>query len=228
VLRDTGTSVVVARGSSGGAQPDRLAPRWPVRGLALVALMIAGSLPGQAGASESPGLASRVQFASQPALIPDFALRNQNSDEVRFSQLRGGPLLVFFGFTNCQSVCPPAMQKLRQITRTLNADKVAITTVLISVDGERDSPAVMKAYLEPFMPGFVGLTGDPVLVREIAAGFPAVFFKGIPRNERGDYDVEHTSQVYLVDAQGRLTATFYNATAEEMSAAVRQAASRDY
>jgi protein SCO1 len=89
------------------------------------------------------------------------------------------------------------------------------------VDGERDTPAVMKAFLEPLGPGFLGLTGDPRIVRDIATDFSAVFFKGMPTDAAGGYDVEHTSQVYLVDREGRLRATFYNAPVGDMVAVTR-------
>ena len=92
--------------------------------------------------------------------------------------------------------------------------------MLISVDGERDTPAAMKAFLEPFGPAFTGLTGSPAEVRRIAKGYKAVFFKGMPR-PAGGYDVEHTSQVYLVDRQGRLRARFQGAGSEEIASLAR-------
>ncbi len=87
---------------------------------------------------------------------------------------------------------------------------------MISVDGDRDTPAVMKAYLAPLSPDFIGLTGDTRSVRKIAANFSAVFFKGLPADNSGQYLVDHTSQVYLVDTQGRLRATFFDASVEQM------------
>ena len=113
------------------------------------------------------------------------------------------------------------MQKLRAVQRALEVDESKFVVALISVDGERDTPEVMKRYLAPFEPGFVGLTGDPKLVRDLAAGFSAVFFKGLPTDAAGGYNVEHTSQAYLVDRSGQLRATFYNAPTEDMVAVTR-------
>ena len=138
--------------------------------------------------------------------------------------MQGGLTLVFFGFTNCQTVCPTTLQVLRQARRALEGSKVAPTVVLISVDGERDSPAAMKKYLAPFGRGYIGLTGDPKLVRDIAAQFSAVFFKGAPPDQSGAYQVEHTSQVYLVDRAGKLKATFYGATASEIESVLKREA----
>ena len=153
--------------------------------------------------------------------MQDFALLDQDGKPFKFSDLHGRTVLVFFGFTNCPNVCPPTLQQLRQIQRQLQQE-APLTTVFVSVDGERDTPAVMQKYLEPFMPGFVGLTGDPRAVRDIAAQFRAVFFKGMPTDSVGGYNVEHTSQVYLVDKAGRLRATFYNAPSDDIIATTRR------
>jgi protein SCO1/2 len=206
--------------------------REPAWMRALVYLASAGMILAAAVAtgaeSVGPGAPStRVQIASDPQPFPDFTLTGTDAKAVRFSDLRGGTVLVFFGFTNCQSVCPPTLQKLRQVSRSFAATDPDLTTVLISVDGERDTPAAMRAYLEPFQPGFLGLTGEPLLVRDVAARFSAVFFKGLPRDRSGAYDVEHSSQVYVVDGQGRLRATFFNATVDEMTSVIRRVMSED-
>jgi protein SCO1/2 len=110
---------------------------------------------------------------------------------------------------------------LRQATREAGADATAqLRVVFISVDGERDTPAALKAYLEPFGPAFMGLTGAPSEVSRVAKDYKAVFFKGMPR-PAGGYDVEHTSLVYLVDRQGRLRATFQGAGSEEIASLTR-------
>jgi len=177
------------------------------------------------GATPSPAIGlvdrERTKFAETVSPLPDFQLLDQNGHAFGLQDLRGRASLVFFGFTNCPSVCPPTMQKLRQVQRTLQAEESKFVVALISVDGDRDTPEVMKRYLAPFEPGFIGLTGDPKLVREIAAAFSAVFFKGMPTDSTGSYDVEHTSQAYLVDQAGQVRATFYNAPADDMAAVAR-------
>jgi protein SCO1 len=94
--------------------------------------------------------------------------------------------------------------------------------VLISIDGDRDSPELLKTYLAGYSRSFIGLTGDPKAVRKIAAGFKAVFFKGLPYDDDGNYQVEHTSMIYLVDGEGRLRATFLDASVEAMAKTTRE------
>jgi len=164
----------------------------------------------------------RVLVAETPRPFEDFQLTDQSGEAFRFSRLRGGSALVFFGFTHCPSICPAAMFKLKVLTESLREGGGPVpTVVLISVDGARDTPEVMKAYLAPLSDRFIGLTGDPKAVRKIAAGFSAVFFKGLPADNSSNYPVEHTSQVYLVDEQGRLRATFFDASVEEMTRTTR-------
>jgi len=203
------------------SRQQRRIQRWRQAWLGILALGIAAMASAQA-AGTAPALKlqdpPRTQFAQPPLLLKDFELVDQDARSFKFSQLRGQTALVFFGFTNCPNVCPPAMQLLRQVRRSLQQQDLAVEVVFISVDGERDTPAVIKQFLEPFMPGFVGLTGEPKLVKDIATAFSAVFFRGMPTDAVGGYNVEHTSQVYLVDRDGRMRATFFNAPAADVEA----------
>ena len=166
----------------------------------------------------------RVQRASPPKAIVDFELTDQLGQPRKFSNFRGGPVLVFFGFTNCPDVCPAAMQQLKLLKRLPDKELRRTQVVMISVDGVRDTPAQLKAYLEPISKSMVGLTGPPLKVRGIAAQFSAVFFKGAPTDKSGAYRVEHTSQLYLVDAAGNLRATFFNPTVETLRSAAKEMA----
>lgn len=195
--------------------------------LALAGLILLGGVADLHAQENVPGVQStsaRVRLSNPPSVLPEFTLTRGDGKTGMFGELAPGTRLVFFGFTHCPNVCPPALQKMRLVQRAVEADgQSKLTCVFVSVDGERDTPAVMKSFLEPFGPGFVGLTGDPRTVRDIAAAFAAVFFKGMPTDRAGGYNVEHTSQVYLVDAAGRLRATFYDASPDEMASAVRLA-----
>jgi protein SCO1/2 len=190
------------------------------------ALLAVAGMPAAANnTTQDPGASAadeRVQYAAAPKRISDFSLTDHATKPFTSRDLLGRTSLVFFGFTNCQSVCPPTMTKLRQVARALADEKAPFTNVLVSVDAERDTPAAMARFLEPFMPGFVGLTGDAAAIRDLAGDFSAVFFRGMPTDTKGGYNVEHTPQVYLVDRMGRLRATFYNASVDAMVDATRR------
>lgn len=162
-----------------------------------------------------------VHLAETPRALKDFELIDQSGAPRKFSSFRGAPVLVFFGFTNCPDVCPAAMQRLRLLMQSKDAAVLRTQVVMISVDGGRDTPAAMKAYLQPLSKKFIGLTGPPLKVRDIAAQFPAVFFKGAA-DKAGGYRVDHTTQIYLVDAAGRLRAAFSDAPVAEMSRVTAQ------
>jgi protein SCO1/2 len=193
----------------------------------MVVCVLSCSLTAAAGANaldqvlQSLQEPERTMVPNAPVALPDFRLMDQDGRAFGLQELRGRISLVFFGFTNCPNVCPPTIQKLRAVQRTLGADESRFVVALISVDGERDTPEVMKRYLGPFEPGFIGLTGEPKLVRDIAAGVPAVFFKGLPTDPAGGYNVEHTSQAYLINKAGEVKATFYNAPIDDIVAVTR-------
>jgi protein SCO1/2 len=177
-----------------------------------------------ANGNAAPPAQERVQRAETPRPVVDFELTDQLGKPRKFSNFRGAPVLVFFGFTNCPDVCPAAMQQLKLLKQSQDRDLRRAQVVMISVDGARDTPAQLKAYLEPMSKSFAGLTGPPLKVRGIAAQFSAVFFKGAPADKSGAYKVEHTSQVYLVDSAGNLRATFFNAPLETLRSVTKEIA----
>jgi protein SCO1/2 len=120
-----------------------------------------------------------------------------------------------FGFTHCQDICPASLQKLRSF-KLSSTQLRPVRVLMISVDGERDTAPQMKQYLSQYSQDFIGVTGDPERVRDIAERFSAVFFKGQPRANSGNYDVAHNRQVYAIDKSGQVRAEFYDASLEAM------------
>jgi protein SCO1 len=172
---------------------------------------VTASYAGPVAATPSAPAPDRVQLFEPAKAIADFTLTDHNGKPLRLSQLRGRPVLLFLGFTHCPDVCPTALHKLRLVEAERLKAKQPIHVVMISVDGERDTPAALRSMLSPLSPNFIGLTGDPRVVRKVAAQFNGVFFKGLPSGKDGNYTVDHTSQIYLLDATGKLRATFFNA-----------------
>ena len=195
-----------------------------MRSLAVLGAVLLGMVQMTGSGAVNPGVAAtsaaglaRVQLVDSSAALLDFELIDHRGKSLRLSSLRGRPLLVFFGFARCADVCPTVLHKLRQAARRPALRSGRARVVFISVDGTHDSPEVLGGFLAPITAEIVGLTGKPKQVRAIATQFSAAF-------AAGRAPVDHSSQVYLVDPQGRLRATFYNATPETIEAVVRRVA----
>lgn len=182
--------------------------------LALAGLTASAAATG-AGPAPLPAL-ERVYVIPVPQPIGDFTLADQDGRPRAFSSLRGAPVLVFFGFTHCPNVCPTTLARLKSLHAARGGALKGARIVLVSVDGERDTPARLRSYLAPVSADFIGLTGDPKVTAEIAARFAAVFFKE-PAAKDGGYNVMHTTQVFAVDKAGRLRASFADASIEDMA-----------
>jgi protein SCO1/2 len=159
----------------------------------------------------------RVRLFQTARTISDPELTDQDGRPFQLSQLHGQVALVFFGFTNCPDICPVTMAKFQQLQRSGNVDPEKVAFVFISVDTERDTPAVVKAYLDKFSPRFIGLTGDSDKIKTIAKDFSASFFKDNPSGSSGDYSVAHSPQAFVLDPAGRLRAEFYSPSVEAMA-----------
>jgi len=186
--------------------------------IALIALLASAAATAAAPAPE------RTLLAEPPRAIADFQLTDQAGKTVKLADLRGAPVLMFFGFTHCAQICPTALHQLRQLEREHRAELGKTRIVIVSVDGERDSPAAMKTWLQPISTSFIGLTGAPATVHNIAAQFSAAFYK-VPGANKSEYSMEHNSQIFLLDGKGRLRATFFNAPLATMAAVTRDVAS---
>jgi protein SCO1/2 len=177
--------------------------------ISLVALLASAA----AIASPAP---ERTLLAEPPRAIADVQLTDQSGKAVKLADFRGAPVLMFFGFTHCSSVCPAALHQLRQLERQHGAELGKTRIVIVSVDGERDTPAAMQTWLRPLSANFVGLTGAPARVQNMAAQFSAAFYK-LPGQSAGEYSMEHNSQIFLLDGKGQLRATFFNAPLATMA-----------
>ncbi|MGZ8329824.1 MAG: SCO family protein [Rhodoplanes sp.] len=133
-------------------------------------------------------------------------LTDRNGRPFSDQSLRGKPFLVFFGFTHCPDVCPTALFEVSEIMRRLGPDAARAAALFISVDPERDTPAVLKEYLSSFDPNLQALTGDPAAIAAVAKAY-RVYYKKVPL-EGEDYTLDHTALVYLMDKQGRFVAPF--------------------
>jgi protein SCO1/2 len=116
------------------------------------------------------------------------------------ADFHGKVTIVFFGFTQCPDVCPTSLAELAQVMKLLGDLASRVQVLLISVDPERDTPAVLRAYVSGFDPRFLGLTGTPEQVKLAAAAFKAYYARAATAN--GSYNMDHSANFYLLDAKG--------------------------
>jgi protein SCO1/2 len=129
--------------------------------------------------------------------------------------------LVFFGYTHSPDICPTVLFEISQVMRALGPDADRTAALFITVDPQRDTPAVIKDYLSNFDPHLRGLTGDPAALNTALKAY-RVYAKKVPL-DNGDYTMDHTALVYLMDKDGRFVAPFnVNRTPEAEAADLRR------
>ena len=177
---------------------------------ALVAIVFAGVLVIAAGVllalalRETPRGAAGTALAS--AIGGQFQLLDQNGKPFSDANLKGKWHLIFFGYTHCPDACPTALNEMSLALDRLGIKRDEIGVVLITVDPERDTPDVLKSYVQSFDAPIVALTGSPEAVAQAAKAY-RVFYAKHPRAD-GDYDMDHSAVIYVMNPEGRFTATF--------------------
>jgi protein SCO1/2 len=134
-----------------------------------------------------------------------FALQDGDGKTVSDQTLRGRPFLVYFGYTHCPDVCPTELARISDILGKMG-DK-PIPVLFITVDPERDTPKVMQDYVSSFNPAIIGLSGSPEAVVATEKTFRVFARKGQPQPD-GDYSMDHSSIVYLMDKNGAFVEAF--------------------
>jgi len=160
-----------------------------------------------------------AQAAAAPVLdeiTVEFELQNRDGEPVRLSSLRGQNVLLAFGFTNCVHICPMIAANMARVIRATDKN---VTGVFVSVDTERDSPAVVDAYARRFDKKMVGLSGTHEQVSQAARNFKVTF---VVTKSEDNYTVQHTPSIFLIGPDGELLEVFaMNAPSDEIAAAMR-------
>ena len=144
--------------------------------------------------------------ASAAAIGGPFHLVDQNGKPFTDKDMQGKPYLVFFGYTHCPDVCPTTLFEMSQLFRKLGPQADRVGALFITVDPARDTAAVLKEYMASFDPHLRGLTGDPKAVDAAIRDY-RVYAKKVPL-EGGNYEMDHTAIVYLMDKDGHFVAPF--------------------
>ena len=134
-----------------------------------------------------------------------FTLTAPDGSTVTDRTLKGRPFALFFGFTRCPDVCPTTLARLAKLRKALGPDGNKLQIVFVSVDPEADKPADIGHYIGLFDTPIVGLTGTPAQIADIAKAYRIVY-ENVPQ-DGGNYTIDHTATVFLMDRDGRLQST---------------------
>jgi len=130
-------------------------------------------------------------------------LPDQDGHPRTLGDFKGKVLVVFFGYTQCPDVCPTTMAELAQVKKSLGADGERVQGIFVTVDPERDTPDLLKAYLRGFDPSFVALRGSEEQTKAAAKEFK-IYYAKVPGKAEGSYTMDHTAASFIFDTQGRV------------------------
>lgn len=134
-----------------------------------------------------------------------FAMTDHNGRAVTEEDYAGKAKAIFFGFTYCPDVCPTTLARLTEVMEKLGPDAEKLQVILVSVDPERDTPDVLKAYLAAFDSRMIGLTGTPEQLAAFAKSY-RVFYEKVPGQD-GNYTLNHSAGVFLFRKSGEFQGT---------------------
>ena len=132
-----------------------------------------------------------------------FAMSDQNGQQRTLADFAGKVVIVFFGYTQCPDVCPTSMQELVEVKRLLGAEGDKLQGVFITLDPERDTPELLKAYMANFDPSFVALHPTPEQLVAVAKDFK-IYYKKVDGKTATSYTLDHSAGSYSFDPQGRV------------------------
>jgi protein SCO1/2 len=169
---------------------------------ALFGVLLAGcDRPGSGASAKQDKPAFRGADITGATYARSLSLPDVDGRPRTLADFKGKVTVVFFGYTQCPDVCPTTMAELAQVRKSLGADGDRLQGVFVTIDPERDTPAVLKSYMASFDPSFVALRGT-VAETEAAAKEFKVFFAKVPGQTEGSYTMDHTAGAFVLDAQG--------------------------
>ncbi|MBY4629483.1 cytochrome c oxidase assembly protein [Rhizobium sp. H4] len=151
---------------------------------------------------------SKDVVAEAPFGVP-FTLVSQSGQPITEQALRGKPTALFFGFTHCPEVCPTTLFELNGWMDKVDPKGDKLQAYFVTVDPERDTPEIMNEYVSNVSKRITGISGPPEKIAEVIKGF-RVYAKKVPVDEKdpnGDYTMDHTASVFLLDSAGRFSGT---------------------
>lgn len=153
----------------------------------------------------------------------DFSLIDFNGERRSLADFKGQVVVMFFGYTQCPDVCPTTMLEMAQVKQQLGADGGKIQVLFVSVDPDRDTPEVLKQYMQAFDPSFLALYAEtPEHLAALARDFK-VYYKRVDGRQPDSYTMDHSAASYIYDPAGRLRLfARYGSPIEEVASDIRQ------
>ncbi|MBN1668397.1 MAG: SCO family protein [Anaerolineales bacterium] len=133
----------------------------------------------------------------------DFKLQASQGQNLRLSDFKDQVVLLYFGYTFCPDVCPATLSELAAAREILGQAADQVQVIMISVDPERDTPQVLAEYVQYFDSSFIGLTGTPQQIQQVASQY-GIFYQAQQGTAATGYLVDHTASVLVIDRQGQL------------------------
>lgn len=187
-------------------QPRRAALRWIGAGAGglLLAACDVGSVSELGKAGGLPNAKFNSLDISGGKYAKDFSLLDMNGQRRSVADFRGKVIGMFFGYTQCPDVCPTTLTEMVQVKQLLGADADRFQVIFVTVDPERDTPALLKVYMANFGPDFLALVPTPEELRKTIAPGYRVYYKKVPGSKPEHYTMDHTAGTLLIDKQGRM------------------------
>jgi len=191
--------------------------RWLLMAAAALALTACSDKPADATAS---GFSSIDITGADYAT--GFSLTDHDGKPRTLADFQGKVVVIFFGYTQCPDVCPTSMSELAEAKRLLGPDGERLQGLFVSVDPERDTPEVMKAYMASFDPGFLALYAAPDALPALTKSF-RIYYKKVEGKTPTSYTMDHSAGSYVYDTQGRVRLyTRYGSGAQALASDVKK------
>lgn len=208
------------------AQQASSSPRASTRRRRLLCGLGGLTLLGLTGGCDRLGGSPKLPFKSLDITGANYARELKLTDPEgrtrQLSELRGKLAVVFFGYTQCPDVCPTSMNELVEVKKLLGKDGDKLQGLFVTVDPQRDTPELLKAYMANFDPGFLALYTTPDKLDALAKEYK-VYFKKVDGKTPTSYTMDHSAGSYLYDPQGRLRVyNRYGSGAPALAADVKQ------